>query len=170
MKSFGLRLVVALSFLLPYRLLPIAHPIGLTFLVALVAFGTAELVARARGLWSPILATLAVVLGGATWLLFRQPAPIDSYIEAGELLGHFGERVRVHGWVAAGSLLTSPGARRFVVESHGSTFPVIYAGPVPDGFRDKTEVVMSGVLRRDGVFEATELVAKCPSSYPQPRG
>jgi cytochrome c-type biogenesis protein CcmE len=48
------------------------------------------------------------------------------------------------------------------------TIPVVYAGLLPVTFRpeDPTmEVVVAGRFRPDGVFEATEVVAKCGSRY-----
>jgi cytochrome c-type biogenesis protein CcmE len=50
------------------------------------------------------------------------------------------------------------------------------AGPVPDTFQDRAEVVATGTLTHgnDGyLFDATDVMAKCPSTYqtasgPQP--
>jgi cytochrome c-type biogenesis protein CcmE len=44
---------------------------------------------------------------------------------------------------------------------------VVYRGLAPDTFTDQMEieVVVEGRLGRDGVFRATELLAKCGSRY-----
>ena len=38
-------------------------------------------------------------------------------------------------------------------------------GIIPDTFVDEADVVVEGARRPDGVFEATTLLAKCPSKY-----
>ncbi|MDE3013573.1 MAG: cytochrome c maturation protein CcmE, partial [Gemmatimonadota bacterium] len=40
-----------------------------------------------------------------------------------------------------------------------------YRAALPDTFTDKSEVVLEGRLRADGVFEATTLLTKCGSRY-----
>jgi cytochrome c-type biogenesis protein CcmE len=44
---------------------------------------------------------------------------------------------------------------------------VSYVGPVPDTFTDENDidVVVEGKLDRAGVFEATDVIAKCGSRY-----
>src|SRR5881296_363967 len=46
-------------------------------------------------------------------------------------------------------------------------FPVTYTGLVPDTFTDASniEVIVEGKYGRDGVFHATEVLAKCGSRY-----
>lgn len=55
----------------------------------------------------------------------------------------------------------------FEVSDGEGRFPVTYEGIVPDTFTDANdiEVIMSGKLGRDGVFHATEVLAKCGSRY-----
>ncbi len=55
----------------------------------------------------------------------------------------------------------------FVVSDSNGRFPVTYQGIVPDTFTDENEieVIMAGKLGRDGVFHATEVLAKCGSKY-----
>ena len=36
---------------------------------------------------------------------------------------------------------------------------------MPDTFKDDAEVVVAGTLSEKGVFEAHEVIAKCPSKY-----
>jgi cytochrome c-type biogenesis protein CcmE len=47
------------------------------------------------------------------------------------------------------------------------TLPVSYTGIVPDPFRDGREVIVTGKLDEDGVFEAEKdsLITKCPSKF-----
>lgn len=42
---------------------------------------------------------------------------------------------------------------------------VVYAGIVPDTFRDEADVVLEGEVGVNGHFRADNLLAKCPSKY-----
>ena len=55
----------------------------------------------------------------------------------------------------------------FKVTDGSSEFPVTYTGLVPDTFTDASniEVIVEGKYGRDGVFHATEVLAKCGSRY-----
>lgn len=78
-------------------------------------------------------------------------------------------RFRVNGKVAMGSIERDPSGRRvrFTVRDAvgGASLPVDYTGIIPDTFVDDADVVVEGKSRDDGVFEATTLLAKCPSKY-----
>jgi cytochrome c-type biogenesis protein CcmE len=55
----------------------------------------------------------------------------------------------------------------FQVTDGTYTYPVTYRGLVPDTFTDANdiEVVVEGRLGKDGVFHATDVLAKCGSRY-----
>ena len=55
----------------------------------------------------------------------------------------------------------------FQVSDGLKSYPVTYRGLVPDTFTDANdiEVIVEGRLGRDGVFRATEVLAKCGSRY-----
>ena len=55
----------------------------------------------------------------------------------------------------------------FEVSDGVKSYPVTYRGLVPDTFTDANdiEVIVEGRLGRDGVFRATEVLAKCGSRY-----
>lgn len=87
-----------------------------------------------------------------------------------------GEAARVHGYVAAGSIVRDVAAQRihFAVQndpphaagSAGATLPVIYASlEIPDLFKDGAEVVVEGRLTATGDFHASNVLAKCPSKF-----
>ncbi|RKX25978.1 MAG: hypothetical protein DRP45_04655 [Candidatus Zixiibacteriota bacterium] len=42
---------------------------------------------------------------------------------------------------------------------------VLYHGTVPGNFEQATSVVLKGMPNEDGVFEATQMLVKCPSKY-----
>ncbi len=42
---------------------------------------------------------------------------------------------------------------------------VVYHGPRPDLLKDEAQAIMTGRLGADGVFQANELLLKCPTKY-----
>jgi cytochrome c-type biogenesis protein CcmE len=57
------------------------------------------------------------------------------------------------------------GVTRFVVTDGSNTLPVSYEGSIPDAFEDGADVVLQGEMAPSGTFEASSLLAKCPSKY-----
>ena len=43
--------------------------------------------------------------------------------------------------------------------------PVIYQGSPPDMLRHEAQAILTGTLNDEGIFEAEELLLKCPSKY-----
>ena len=78
-----------------------------------------------------------------------------------------GKRLQVHGYVVPGSRMVKPQTLDYQFDLHrnGKTIKAYYTGVVPDTFKDDAEVVLTGELRQDGSFHATEMTAKCPSKY-----
>lgn len=81
-----------------------------------------------------------------------------------------GRAVRLGGMVEAGSVeRASDGVTvRFVVTDGQATTPVVFAGIVPDLFRERSGVVAEGTFRPDGGFVATNLLAKHDEKYMPP--
>ena len=76
-----------------------------------------------------------------------------------------GERFRLGGLVEKGSVVRGDGERvRFVVTDGGAVMPVVFAGILPDLFREGQGVVTTGEIR-DGVFIATDVLARHDESY-----
>lgn len=96
--------------------------------------------------------------------------PVDVLIaERGKLIG---KPVRAEGNLVHGSLVyrESPCEYDFTIEKGGVQMPVRFAGcVVPDTFRDiqgmDVGVTVEGTLRPEGNFEASQVLAKCPSKY-----
>lgn len=83
-----------------------------------------------------------------------------------------GRNVRVDGTLVKGTLRRrdQPCEYRFTIAKKGATLPVRYAQCiVPDTFRDipgmDVSVTAEGTLAASGDFEATQIMAKCPSKY-----
>jgi cytochrome c-type biogenesis protein CcmE len=76
-----------------------------------------------------------------------------------------GERFRLGGLVEEGSVVRGEGETvRFVVTDGGATMPVVFAGILPDLFREGQGVVTTGRIE-DGVFVASEVLARHDESY-----
>lgn len=75
------------------------------------------------------------------------------------------ETFRIGGLVADGSLVRGQGETiRFDVTDGGATVPVTYSGVLPDLFDEKQGMVGTGRYV-NGVFEASEILAKHDESY-----
>jgi cytochrome c-type biogenesis protein CcmE len=77
-----------------------------------------------------------------------------------------GKKLQVHGYVVPGSIGKKRDALeyRFDIQRNGKTMRAFYNGITPDTFKDDSEVVLTGVLTKEG-FIATDMTAKCPSKY-----
>ncbi|HET7640888.1 MAG TPA: cytochrome c maturation protein CcmE [Ktedonobacteraceae bacterium] len=77
------------------------------------------------------------------------------------------KKLRVAGNVEPGSIKMSGPHADFTLVENGETLHVIYKGsePPPDTFKDNAQALAMGVYKRDGVFYANELQAKCASKY-----
>jgi cytochrome c-type biogenesis protein CcmE len=86
----------------------------------------------------------------------REPAP--------------GQRFRLGGLVAEGSVAPIGGGAgvAFTVTDTAHQVPVVYAGIVPDLFREGQGVVAEGRLQPDGVFVADEVLARHDENYMPP--
>ncbi|MBA3818107.1 MAG: cytochrome c maturation protein CcmE [Deltaproteobacteria bacterium] len=107
---------------------------------------------------------------------------------AGDLTQWKDKEIKVHGWVLAGSIrqdvVNQETQRTFILQKGGKKIRVFSNGPVPDTFKDQSEVVATGQIVPAAskaalasslkvslesdlayVVEARELQAKCPSKY-----
>src|SRR3954465_737889 len=117
------------------------------------------------------LIVLALVLvGGATGLVL---AALDDkvafFVTPTDLAQRqlaAGKRFRLGGLVVDGSIRREPdGTVWFAVTDKAKEVRVAYKGLLPDLFRDGQGVVTQGVLREDGVFQASEVLAKHDENY-----
>ena len=81
-----------------------------------------------------------------------------------------GRAFRIGGMVESGSLVREPNSLtvRFLVTDTAKTIPVTYTGLLPDLFKEGKGVVAQGTLGPDGVFHATEVLAKHDENYMPP--
>jgi cytochrome c-type biogenesis protein CcmE len=96
--------------------------------------------------------------------------PVDELLA--QKAKFLGRPVRAEGMLVHGSLVhrDQPCEYRFVIEKNGAELPVRFAQcVVPDTFKDVPDldvgVTVEGQLQADSSFEATDVLAKCPSKY-----
>ena len=125
---------------------------------------------------------------GVTTLVLATVFGVLLYTTLGESMQHYkyvdevvgsqadwsGKKLQVHGYVVPGSIGKKRDALeyRFDIQRNGKTMRAFYNGIVPDTFKDDSEVVLTGVLTKEG-FVANDMTAKCPSKYeaaPGPAG
>mgnify|MGYP001827974600 CR=1 FL=1 len=108
-----------------------------------------------------VAASLALFAFQDNLLFFYSPSDLQAKALAPE------QRVRLGGLVAEESFERLPDGVSvgFVVTDLVNTVPVVFAGILPDLFREGQGVVAEGRLRADGVFEASDVLAKHDETY-----
>ena len=114
----------------------------------------------------------AIILATLAWLAVSGVRESKTYyVTIKELQGMrddaHSKRLRVAGTVAAGSIKRQGRRVEFVLVEEGRQMPVVYTGsePLPDTFVDNSQALADGRYRREGVFEAKKIQAKCASKY-----
>ena len=79
-----------------------------------------------------------------------------------------GRTFRLGGMVEAGSIKREGVEVRFAVTDTARSIPVVYSGPLPDLFKEGKGAVVQGKLGTDGVFTASEVLAKHDENYMPP--
>lgn len=91
---------------------------------------------------------------------FRSPSQIAEHPPTAN------ERFRLGGLVEEGSLIRGQGSEiTFTVTDGGATTSVVFNGILPDLFREGQGVVTTGQIGENGVFVASEVLARHDESY-----
>ncbi len=119
---------------------------------------------------------LAVVLSGMAVLLVATGLMLKAF--EGNIVYFFspselaenpvpdGRRFRLGGLVEDGSVVADEQmVTRFRITDLGATVPVRFRGLLPDLFREGQGVIAEGSLSAEGVFVATEVLAKHDENY-----
>jgi cytochrome c-type biogenesis protein CcmE len=122
---------------------------------------------KQRRLYFVLLGMLA--LGGATALVLTAMGDTLVYFYTpsemtGKQIGP-DRRVRIGGLVEKGSVVKDHETTTFTITDLTATLPVTYTGVLPDLFREGQGVVAEGRISRDGVFHASEVLAKHDEKY-----
>ncbi len=130
---------------------------------------------KRRRLWILLLCGLG--LGSATALtltafqdnlvFFRSPSDILAETPPAGRAFRLGGLVE-HGSVVREGEYQGRPAIRFRVTDGANVIPVVFAGVLPDLFREGQGVVTQGVLGADGVFRAREVLARHDENYMPP--
>ncbi len=112
-------------------------------------------------------AIILVVIG---WLIFSNVQGSTAYyltVQEVTAQAPSDRMVRVSG-VVVGDTISWDSQRmtlEFEIADEGGSLPITYRGIRPDMFQDGVQVVVEGKYAASGVFEATNLLLKCPSKY-----
>ena len=113
-----------------------------------------------------------VLLGGASGLvLFALSDSVAFFVTPSDIATgkvEADKRLRLGGLVVAGSIERNDGTVRFRLTDQANEVPVRYRGILPDLFREGQGIVAQGVLGEDGVFAASEVLAKHDENYMPP--
>ena len=114
------------------------------------------------------LATLAVA---AVLVLNALDSNIALYVTPTEVAAGKapqGKAFRIGGMVREGSLQRNELTVRFVITDTAKDIPVAYTGILPDLFKEGKGAVVQGRLGADGLFTASEVLAKHDENYLPP--
>jgi cytochrome c-type biogenesis protein CcmE len=124
---------------------------------------------KGRRLWLLLICGLGVSVsaGLSLWALSDN---LQHFVSPSDLatVGAGGRTVRLGGLVEKGSVQRATQGRpsaNFRVTDGANSVAVTYAGILPDLFREGQGVVALGVLRPDGGFQASEVLAKHDETY-----
>ena len=110
-----------------------------------------------------------VLLGGAGGLvLFALSDSVAFFVTPSDIATgrvEADKRFRLGGLVVDGSVERRDGTVQFRLTDQANEVPVRYRGILPDLFREGQGIVAQGVLGEDGVFAASEVLAKHDESY-----
>lgn len=122
-----------------------------------------------------------VLVGGGVVLLCAAAALVLSAFQENLVFFHTptevaagkaptGKSFRIGGLVEGGSIQREADGItvRFVITDTAQSIPVAYKGTLPDLFKDGKGAVVQGRLESDGLFRATEVLAKHDENYMPP--
>lgn len=121
---------------------------------------------RRLTLVAAIAPVLALAIGLTLWGLRDSISFFYTPSQAAKANPPPGRAVQLGGLVRMGSVKKHPDGRvEFVVADRAAQDQVSYQGDLPDLFREGQGVVATGAFRKDGVFEAKQVLAKHDERY-----
>ncbi|MGE0256209.1 MAG: cytochrome c maturation protein CcmE [Alphaproteobacteria bacterium] len=113
-------------------------------------------------------ASLAALAGAAWLVLGAFEDSVVFFYSPAQLAAEGvqpGQRIRLGGLVAAGSVARDGATARFTITDGAASTPVVFTGTLPDLFREGQGVVTEGALAADGTFAAETVLAKHDENY-----
>jgi cytochrome c-type biogenesis protein CcmE len=113
--------------------------------------------------------SLVLVMAFAGLLYSTMGESLEYYKKVDEVMVNpaewQGKALQLHGYARGVSRKPDSLDYRFDIHSNGKVVRAYYTGVTPDTFKEDSEVVVKGRLTKDNTFEASEIIAKCPSKY-----
>lgn len=116
---------------------------------------------------------LAAAVGLLAWSGIREGLvyflPVDKFVE--DQSYHL-QRARLHGTVSRENLQLDRGLLTASFDLLGELHQIriTYKGVIPDLFKADQDVVVEGMLDKEGIFQADTLMTKCASKYETEEG
>jgi len=114
----------------------------------------------------------AIVLIAVIYLLYLSfGSSVSYYVTVSEFYDRITEldnaNIRVAGIITDNSIEWDAEELelKFTLTEGGINMPVIYNGAQPAGFKAGSNLLVEGKYGSDSVFQATQLILKCPSKY-----
>jgi len=127
---------------------------------------------RRRGKQTKFIIGGAVIVAAVAFLIYSSMGGSTLfYMTVDELKSQgaegVGKKVRVAGLVVGDTIQWDEKKLdlRFEIQDAGGRLAVAYHGLRPDMLQDAAEAVVEGKLNSQGIFEASNLMLKCPSKY-----
>lgn len=121
---------------------------------------------------------IAIILGGlaslaiaAVFVLKALDSNIALYVTPTDVFdgkSPQGKAFRMGGLVKQGSIQRAGMTTHFIMTDTAKEIPVAYTGILPDLFRDGKGAIVQGKLGADGLFTASEVLAKHDENYMPP--
>jgi cytochrome c-type biogenesis protein CcmE len=118
-----------------------------------------------------IVAGLAIMGIAAALVLNAFRSNMVFFFTPSQIAAHeapTGRSLRIGGLVEVGSIKREGVKVHFIVTDTAKSLPVVYTGILPDLFKEGKGVVAEGELGADGVFQATQVLAKHDENYMPP--
>jgi cytochrome c-type biogenesis protein CcmE len=118
-----------------------------------------------------IVAGLAILGIAAALVLNAFRSNMVFFFTPSQIAAHeapTGRSLRIGGLVEVGSIKREGVKVHFIVTDTAKSLPVVYTGILPDLFKEGKGVVAEGELGADGVFQATQVLAKHDENYMPP--
>jgi cytochrome c-type biogenesis protein CcmE len=124
------------------------------------------MITKKKGL--TIIGVLAIIVS-VSIILFSAQQFVNPYRSVSEVNDdkdtYMNQHIQMIGNVVNGSIQTLSQDLTFKIADETSELNVVYSGPTPQNFVEGIEVVISGRLTSGNVFEANQILTKCPSKY-----
>jgi len=118
-----------------------------------------------------IVGGLASITIAAVLVLKALDSNIALYITPSDVIAGkapHDKAFRMGGLVKQGSIQREGMTTRFIITDTAKEIPVAYTGILPDLFRDGKGAIVQGKLGADGLFSASEVLAKHDENYMPP--